>query len=168
MYIALSKQAAKRYQRLWTSQQDLLGAKSYAAFIAKKNWYEPDWTRKRSIYYQQHAFTTALIVTYARAFIDPRGWERELLDLIGEPEVDRIKLHEELMRLRNQIFAHSDLRLIDVRLFRVSDDTSSPPGYYTKIRHMQLYPNQIALLQTHAADLSTKIASQMLVITSSD
>jgi hypothetical protein len=168
--IQLTKEASKKYRRLWASKNDLEMAQACAAYLLKKGWFEPVWTRRRSIYFQQQAFTTSLVVAYARAFLDPKGWEQYLLEQLPYDEIgeERLALHADLMKLRNQLFAHSDLRLVDVTPGRFPHkEFGEIPGEYITTRDITLTADQLRLLQDHADDVIIDINGEMLMTTGS-
>lgn len=74
--------------------------------IQEKKWHLPPWTRRRTQYPQQSAFTLALIVSYFRPFTRTHGWPDLPSDLVSTDPAD-IALHEKLRSLRNKVYAHS-------------------------------------------------------------
>lgn len=165
MKIELSKDAAKLYRRVWSSNQDLLAAKAYADHLLKKNWFEPPWTRRQKVFFQQHAFTTALVVSYARAFLDPKEWEAKVLSLVPDLSQEEIELHRNIMKMRNQIFAHSDLRTIDVVPAKFSDDDLGEiPGVLIGARTEALTRDQIQTLTGYIDELASQLYLQSLML----
>jgi hypothetical protein len=108
VHIELPTHQQKEYLRLWTSRTDLEKARAFAKHILKKRLHQGH-IRNKGAYFQSDAFATALIVSYARAFNEPRGWESKLLSFVN-PTKEQLELHELIMKARNQLFAHSDLR----------------------------------------------------------
>jgi hypothetical protein len=164
--IQLKKESAKKYRRLWASRNDLALAQAYANHLIKKGWFEPEWTRRQRVYFQQQAYTTALVVSYARAFLDPKGWEQYLLKDLPYDEIsaERLVLHDYLMKLRNQLFAHSDLRSVDVQPGRFPHkEFGEIPGEYRSTRNVTLTADQLQLLQDHAEDIIVDINGEMLI-----
>jgi hypothetical protein len=164
--IKLKKESARKYRRLWASRNDLELARAYAAHLIKKGWFEPEWARRQRIYFQQQAFTTALVVSYARAFLDPKDWEQYLLKHLPYDEIgsERLVLHQYLMKLRNQLFAHSDLRSVDVQPGRFPDkEFGEIPGEYRIARGVTLTADQLRLLLDHAEEIIIDINGEMLM-----
>lgn len=154
----LSKQQAKQYRRLWTSRNDLEKANSYAEHIIKKRLHSGH-IRSKGAYLQSDAFTTSLIISYARAFIDPSDWEDKLLSL-SRPTDEQLKLHKTLISMRNELFAHSDLRHYGIT-----------PGRYGSRRtetvdttHFELTANEVRLLDQHIETLCLEIHRKMIGI----
>ena len=99
----------KKYLQLWTSRNDLEKARAFAKHILKKRLHQGH-VRSKGAYLQSEAFAAALITSYARAFNDPKNWEAELLSFVA-PSNEQLELHKLILRARNQLFAHTDLRL---------------------------------------------------------
>jgi hypothetical protein len=108
VHIDLPAQQQKEYLRLWTSRTDLEKARAFAKHILKKRLHQGH-VRTKGAYFQSKAFATALVTSYARAFNEPRNWESKLLSFVN-PTEEQLELHELIMKARNQLFAHSDLR----------------------------------------------------------
>jgi hypothetical protein len=108
VHIELPAHHQKDYLRLWTSRNDLEKARAFARHILKKRLHQGH-VRSKGAHFQSDAFATALIVAYARAFNEPRGWEAKLLSF-ASPTKEQLELHELILKARNQLFAHSDLR----------------------------------------------------------
>src|SRR4051812_25471137 len=95
------------YDRLYVSRVDLSSASYCLAIIIKKGWHFAPGERRGSIYEQQTAFTTALVVAYSRPFSNSHGWPKfpPALMRFDQGELD---LHKSIIKRRNSIFAHSD------------------------------------------------------------
>jgi hypothetical protein len=102
------------YAKLSVSRRDISTARSCAAFLKKKGWYTHPFLRRGSIAIQQISFTTTMIVAYARPFSPGRGNLHFPIRLLQyrPPEVT---LHDRLLALRNEVYAHSDAKRHDVR-----------------------------------------------------
>lgn len=61
------------YGKLHMSREDIGIARISAAFLQKKGWHSAPFFRRGSTYIQQVAFTTTMIVAYARPFSPGRG-----------------------------------------------------------------------------------------------
>lgn len=106
------------YERLYVSSLDLSMARQYAGHLLKKGWHSAPYERRGSIYMQQSAFTTSLVVSYARPFTRGDGWPpfpREFRQY-GSAEST---LHEHLMTLRHKVYAHSDSSSYTVTPWRI-------------------------------------------------
>ena len=108
VHIELPAHQQKDYLRLWTSRNDLEKARAFAKHILKKRLHQGH-VRSKGAYFQSKAFATALVTSYARAFTEPRNWELKLLSFVS-PTKEQLALHELILKARNQLFAHSDLR----------------------------------------------------------
>ena len=120
------------YQRLYISKEDLSMAAFFARHILKKGWHFTPWEDRRrwSTYLQQAAFTTSFVIAYARPFTKSYGWPSFPKSLITYDDADW-ELHDRLVRLRNQVYAHSDSISHKVRPIRIlkypSAIVGSPP-----------------------------------------
>jgi len=95
------------YEKLDAAARDLHDSMAYGAFIMKKGWKAKPWSRG-SIYLQQSAFVTSMIVSYVRAFSTSFGWPKlppAYVDAFDETEK---ALHERIVTQRNQLYAHTD------------------------------------------------------------
>lgn len=117
----------KQYRCLYVSLEDFRHASTYANFILKKGWHYYPWERRGSIYVQQSAFTLALIVSYYRPFGQGDRFSKLLLSLISYDAADE-KMHDELQKLRNEVFAHSDLRRYEVQPISIFGKASAIVG----------------------------------------
>jgi hypothetical protein len=117
IHIDLPAHQQKEYLRFWTSRNDLERARAFAKHILKKRLHQGH-IRSKGAYFQSEAFVTALIISYARAFNEPKNWEAKLLSFV-KPTKEQRELHELILKARNQLFAHSDLRNYKVTLGRL-------------------------------------------------
>jgi len=111
---SLSKRDRALYEKLFASRGDIGTARSCAEFILKKGWHTYSFMRRGSVPIQQTAFTTTMIVSYARPFSAGRGninFPNRLLRY-NEKEAS---FHARLIKLRNEQYAHSDASTISVR-----------------------------------------------------
>jgi hypothetical protein len=122
----------KRYKRLYVSLEDFRYASSYAGFILKKHWHFYPWEKRESIYVQQSAFTSALIVSYSRPFTVGYGYDLPdpsgRLPLPSSYDAAEKETHEEILKLRNQVFAHSDGSHYEVKPVLISGAASAIIG----------------------------------------
>ena len=106
------------YRRLWLSRIDLHEAKASIAEILKSNLPFP---RRKEPSALLVALTTALVVSYARPFVNARGHsavaERtvpgKLLRVFTSRERE---LHEALVEMRNREVAHSDADVLEMSI----------------------------------------------------
>jgi hypothetical protein len=119
----ISKIHSKRdlYERLYVSAMDLGMARQYAAYLLKKGWHSAPYERRGSIYMQQSAFTTALVVSYARPFTRGDGWP-PFSQEFRQYGFAESTLHERLMTLRHKVYAHSDSSSYTVKPWRIDSD----------------------------------------------
>jgi hypothetical protein len=106
------------YERLHVSSLDLGLARQYAAHLLKKGWHSAPYERRGSIYMQQSAFTTSLVVSYARPFKKCRGWP-PFPEEFWQYDQGQNELHAHLIGLRDQVYAHSDSSQYTVKPFRI-------------------------------------------------
>lgn len=106
MIVKLPPEKQLLYNRLNASGIDIGFSRYCASMIQKKKWHLPPWTRRRTQYPQQSAFTLALVVSYFRPFIRTHGWPDLPSDLLSN-DTDDVALHVKLKTLRNKVYAHS-------------------------------------------------------------
>jgi hypothetical protein len=99
----------KQFERLLASKYDFQQAAFCANYLLKKGWHCMPWERRGSIYEQQTAFVTNLVVAYARPFTKSEGWPEFPMKLVTY-DLQQLNLHKRLLELRHGIFAHSDSR----------------------------------------------------------
>jgi hypothetical protein len=119
MELQLSAYDKKLYTKLYASMSDISFAHQCASHIRKKGWYRGPWSRG-TIYFQQSAYLTAMIVSYARPFSPGRSGYVFPERLIPYGPED-MALHDDLLDRRNKVHAHSDLDKWDVRPWRSGD-----------------------------------------------
>jgi len=119
--------AGKLYKRLYVSLEDLGHAYGFSSFILKNGWHFDPWEKRGSIYLQQSAFTSALIVFYARPFTRSYGLPDFPTRLIPYDEKE-MQLHKTIMDLRHQVYAHSDSHRYKVTPLRIFGQASAIVG----------------------------------------
>lgn len=102
-----SSQKQKLFERLHASNNDFYQALFCARYLLKKGWHSKPWERRGSIYEQQTAFVTTLIVAYARPFTKSKG-RPDFPKRLMHYDPQQCALHKQLLEMRHQIFAHSD------------------------------------------------------------
>lgn len=70
---------------------------------------------------QQSAFTTSLVVSYARPFKQSYGWP-DFPNEFKHYDTEQAVLHEQLIALRDQVFAHSDSASYTIRPYRIDSE----------------------------------------------
>jgi len=108
---------AKLYSRLHVSNLDLNFAQYCVGVILRKEWHYQPWERRGTIYLQQSAFMSALVIAYARPFTKSRDWPdfpRQLMEFDSDENI----LHDHMIKLRNTLYAHSDSHNYSVRPWR--------------------------------------------------
>jgi hypothetical protein len=160
-----SNAEALLYQRLYISKEDLSMAAFSADHLLKKGWHFAPWEGRRrwSTYMQQPAFATAFVTAHARPFTKSYGWPPFPKSLVNYNDADW-ELHERLMQLRNQVYAHSDSVSHRVRPTRIVEYPSaivgSPPLRITK-KDLKRGIRMIAKLQS---SVSTELRRLISVI----
>ncbi|MBO0134159.1 hypothetical protein [Agrobacterium burrii] len=107
MLIELESHQKRQYDKFRISIMDIAHALQCARFLIKKGWHSHEWERRGTIYLQQSAFTTSLVVSYARPFTPARGLSGLQARLI-KWTVEEKALHDRILTLRNEVYAHSD------------------------------------------------------------
>lgn len=153
--VNLSPRDRSLYEKLYASFNDIGTARSCAAFILKKRWHTYSFLRRGSVPIQQTAFTTAMIVAYARPFAAGRGnidFPKRLLHY-SEKET---AFHKRLLKLRNQQYAHSDASTISVRPLKGSLVTS-----IQSIFDLCFSPDELKVFLDMTARLSARIQQRL-------
>lgn len=119
------------YKRLYISGEDLGMAAQFAAFILKKGWHFTPWERRGTLYLQQSAFTSSLIVFYARPFTRSSGLPDFPKRLLKYSKTEN-GLHDTIIQLRHKVYAHSDDASYKVQPFSIN-------GYPTAILGAQFF-----------------------------
>lgn len=119
MKLELSERDKKKYHKLYVSAADISYARRCASHLKKKNFFRPPWSRG-TLYFQQSAFVTSLIVSYARPFTNGRSGENFPSKLISY-DLIQMKLHDELLKRRHKVYAHSDPDAWRVQPWRSGD-----------------------------------------------
>jgi hypothetical protein len=96
--------------RIYLDRLDLIEARNFAAYILKEVW------PNKKGHLTHVALNTALIISYWRPFAWKKDIERKrelsiekhVAEVLIEPK--EIALHEQIKRMRNESFAHSDAR----------------------------------------------------------
>ncbi len=97
----------RQFERLSASLYDFSQANFCACYLLKKGWHAKEWERRGTIYQQQTAFVTNLVIAYARPFTASNGWPGFPSKLANFDARQR-KMHNRLLAMRHKIFAHSD------------------------------------------------------------
>jgi hypothetical protein len=151
-----SAEVERLYKRLCISGEDLQMAAQFAAFILKKGWHFSPWERRGTIYLQQSAFTSSLIVFYSRPFtrsIRLPDFPKRLLKYSSTEN----ELHNAIIQLRHKVYAHSDDASYKVQPFSVN-------GYATAILgapFFKLSKSEVEMLQHMIGKTMKEIHSEL-------
>lgn len=118
MEIKFKDEEEALYSKLYVSRDDFAFAKYCLGVLLKKGWHHKMLERRGTIFQQQTAFTSALVVAYARPFTKSRGWPQfpsELKDF----DLRETALHEHMLEMRHTIYAHSDSKHHTLRPQRI-------------------------------------------------
>ena len=97
----------RQFERLFASLYDFGQANFCARYLLKKGWHSKPWERRKTIYAQQTAFVTNLIIAYARPFVESTGWPA-FPSKLTKFDAEQRGMHKRLLQMRHKIFAHSD------------------------------------------------------------
>jgi hypothetical protein len=145
MKIHLRDDDKSRYSRLHISGLDLDFAQYYVGVILKKGWHYEPWEKRGTIYLQQSAFMSALVIAYARSI----GWPNFPPHLKEFSDQEKL-LHKRMMELRNKVYAHSDLdkySAVPWRKGRFSTDIVGAPVLRISAEEAALLKRMIQKLQ---------------------
>lgn len=146
----------KLYKRLYISLEDFRHAFGCANFILKKGWHFLPWEKRGSIYLQQSAFTSWLIVSYSRPFTRSKGLpdfpHRVLLYDAAENN-----MHEKMLDFRHQVYAHSDGARYQIDPMRIGGKASAVIG----APFFKLTAEEIKRLQEMIKKATTAIQSEL-------
>jgi len=149
-------QEQQLYALLHVAEEDLRQAHFFAAHILKKGWHFEPWEKRWSLYMQQAAFTTALATAYSRPFTEVRGWSKFPTRLLKAFDTEQQKLHKHILKLRSQIYAHSDVGSRFIRPLSLE-------GYPTAIESlppMKFTREEIVTLQSMIAIAQESISAR--------
>jgi hypothetical protein len=149
MEIRLGDSDAKLYNRLNVSSLDLEFAQYCVGVILKKRWHLQPWDKRGTIYLQQSAFTSALVVACSRPFKGSRGWPKLPPGLV-EFDSQENMLHSRIIDLRDSVFAHSDSKNYSVspwQIGRFSTDIVGAPTLHISAEQAVLLKQMICKLQ---------------------
>lgn len=158
MELPLSERDKRLYTKLYASARDIGFARACAEHIRKKAWYGRPWSRG-TIYFQQSAYVTSLVVSYARPFATGRNGYAFPARLIPYTP-DEMALHTDLLDRRNKVHVHSDLDKWNVRPWRSEDFETVIIGEPWLI----IGQPQIELFLTMTERLQTAISRRMTEI----
>lgn len=150
MLLALNDRDKRLYTKLFVSGQDIGYARQCAVLLRKKGWHHRPWERRGSIYFQQSAFTTALVVAYARVFKESRGMTNFPERLLGYTAAEK-QLHKRLITLRDEVYAHSDGSSYSVRPWRsmfLSTDIVGTPMLMLSAEEIDVFLTMTERVQT--------------------
>lgn len=103
------------FRLLYASRLDLSHAAFYADCLRENGLcYEP-WEVAWHDYLHQGAYVTALVISYCRPFTESRGrlrFPKKILRVLND---EQKAMHHKLLDLRNNVYAHTDLALRNIR-----------------------------------------------------
>jgi hypothetical protein len=144
------------YKRLYISLEDFRHAFECANFILKKGWHFLPWEKRGSIYLQQSAFTSWLIVSYSRPFTCSKGLPNFPKRLLAYDEAEN-KMHEKILDFRHQVYAHSDGARYQIDPIRIAGQASAVIG----VPFFKLTAEEIKRLQKMIKKTTTAIQSEL-------
>jgi hypothetical protein len=109
-----------RHKRLFIALKDLRSALTFSDYILKNGLHYKPWEKRGNIYNTQAAFTTSLIIFYSRAFTTSKGLPKLGKSDFCYNDTENV-LHEKILELRHQVYAHSDDVSYDIRPFKIED-----------------------------------------------
>lgn len=115
--LELSEEDMKAYGRLDVARRDLYDCMAYGDFIIKKGWNAKPWSRG-SVYLQQTAFVTAMVVSYGRAFTRSDGFGYLPKSMMADFSPEEQVYHKQIMDSRHQLYAHSDSAYYPIKPYR--------------------------------------------------
>jgi hypothetical protein len=145
-----------KFAALQAAQTDMRQASFYAQHLQKKGWHHEPAKCRNSIYVQQSAYVTALMISYARPFTRNFGWPS--LTKVLAPIPDELKvMHKSLITLRNQVYAHTDSSLHSVKAISIKSTKTAILGF----PDMKLSAEQVGLTIKLINLMSGKISSEI-------
>jgi hypothetical protein len=156
LHIEMSEADRGQYQRLYVSEADLGEARGYASHILKKGWHSPSFMRLQSVPMHQDAFTTSLIIAYARGCKPSR---RPIFPPAGvlDHSAEEASLHDKIVRLRDKVVAHSDAEMFSVKPWSTDQFQTHVTGFpypHFKKHELELFLTMVA--QTRSRMLSIR------------
>ncbi|MBJ7402183.1 hypothetical protein TSA1_26630 [Bradyrhizobium nitroreducens] len=154
--VDLSPRDRALYEKLHASHGDLGIASSCAHYILKKGWHTLSFLRRGSVPLQQTAFTTTMIVAYARPFAGGRGKGISFPERLLQYDPGQTAFHKRLLKLRSQEYAHTDASTISVRPLKGSVVTD-----IQSIRDISFSPDELKLLIDMTQGVSGRIRQRL-------
>jgi hypothetical protein len=155
---AEQERAIRRYRRLWISRNDLHEAAAAVDLIDRSALH-----RDKSGNHPTDLIilTTALVVSYARPFIDTRG-KSDVADRVVPGSILRVltkkqrELHNLIIYMRQKEVAHSDAEVLDlsIRVFPNGDSAIS------RSARDPLYRRELTILRSIIRKLNAEIEQQ--------
>jgi hypothetical protein len=113
-------QKKRQFERLFASTYDFAQANFCAHYLLKKGWHSKPWERRGTIYMQQTAFVTSLVIAYTRPFVGSKGWPA-FPSKLTEFDAGQRDIHKKILQMRHEIFAHSDSGHFSFRPVEIAD-----------------------------------------------
>lgn len=148
------QQHLRLYRRLWLSRSDLLQAMDIIHIIIEETKPFPQQNPPSA---KLEALTSALVVTYARPFVNTRG-ESTVAEktvpgslLRGLTKLQR-ELHDRIISMRQKEVAHSDADILDIAL-QLNPDGDDGICVYARcpLSNQQLWSLQLMIKKLVAA-----------------
>jgi hypothetical protein len=157
--VVLSPHERALYEKLHASHRDIGTARSCAEFILKKGWHSYSFMRRGSVPIQQTAFTTTMIVSYARPFSSGRGRSITFPHRLLQYSAKEKLFHERMLKLRNQQYAHTDPSTISVRPLKDKYITS-----IESISDLRFSPSELKGFIEMSTGVTSRISERLEVI----
>jgi hypothetical protein len=106
------------HKKLFLAVESFYFASYCASYLLKHHLHNRPWERRWSVYQRQTGFTLAIVVSYCRPFNGKSTIPGKVLHSFTSKQRT---LHAKLIRLRNKIFAHSDVDEFAVKPFKAGD-----------------------------------------------
>lgn len=159
------KNALQTYQLLYVAQLDLSQAAFFADYLLTQGWHFEPWEVNWKKYLHQGAYVTSMVVAYSRPFTESRGWPKfpkKILRVLSPKEKD---LHNRLLTLRNEVYAHSDIESRKIRPITIGGKPSAfevlPPMRFnsTELAEIRVMIRTISLaIKEKVDELSATVA----------
>jgi hypothetical protein len=154
--VQLNEDDQNLYSRLLVSHDDIAFAQYCAGVLLKKGWHNQPWERRGTVYEQQTAYTTALIISYGRPFTRSKGWPALPAVLITYDDQET-GLHQQIMELRHEVYAHSDSARYSIRPWRIG----TMPTTIIRRPALRITANDTTLFLAMSRKLLASINAQM-------
>lgn len=104
-----SQKKHKLHKRLYITLRDLEYSKRFGEYLLRKELHYEEWEKRGDMLTIQSGLTSSMIIFYARPFTKSIGLPNLPKSLIKFDNTE-IKFHKKIIKMRHQIYAHSDSR----------------------------------------------------------